>query len=274
MRPTPLPAFVFRISAAAAARTLALAAALFGALPTHAAGPGAEVQSSSWGLGIGVGSKQKPYAGIDRDTEVLPLIEFENKYIRLLGPALEVKLPGLAISDTQRLNFRIAARYAIFGGYEADDAPILVGMGERKDGFWAGPKIEWKNSLVNVTAEWVRDASGYSKGQRLSLGLDRTWRPGEHVMLTPRVAAIWQDRKYNDYYFGVRNDEALAGRPAYKGESGVNAEVGLRGIYRIDRHHSVLLDASVTRLAPEIKDSPLVDRSTENRVLLAYVYRL
>jgi len=30
---------------------------------------------------------------------------------------------------------------------------------------------------------------------------------------------------------------------------------------------------SATRLAPEIQDSPLVDRSTENRVLLGYVYR-
>lgn len=40
-----------------------------------------------------------------------------------------------------------------------------------------------------------------------------------------------------------------------------------------DKHHSVLLGAGVTSLADEIKDSPLVDRSTTNSVYLGYMYR-
>ena len=40
-----------------------------------------------------------------------------------------------------------------------------------------------------------------------------------------------------------------------------------------DDHHSVFLDVKATRLADEIKDSPLVDRSTENSVLFGYLYR-
>ena len=34
-----------------------------------------------------------------------------------------------------------------------------------------------------------------------------------------------------------------------------------------------MMDVEVTRLASSIKDSPLVDRSTENRVFLGYLYR-
>jgi outer membrane protein len=273
MRAMPLPASTSRFRVAGAARAIAIGAALIALVPAHAQGPGAQGQQASWGLGFGAGSKQKPYAGIDRDNEAIPLLEYQDKYVHVLGPAVEAKLPSLVISDTQRLDFRAVARYAIFGGYEADDAPILAGMTERKDGVWAGAKIEWKNSLANVTAEWLRDASSFSDGQRFNLVLDRSWRVGQHVMIVPRVAALWHDSKYIDYYFGVRSAEARPGRPAYGGESGVNVEVGLRSIFRFDRNHAILLDASVTGLASPIKNSPLVDRSTENRLFLAYVYR-
>jgi len=270
------PAFAVRLQVRIVnlARASALAATLICSLAVSAQQPPDPSRpSTTWGLGVGLGSKQKPYTGIDRDNEVLPLIEFENEYVHLLGPALDVKLPSLAISETQSLDFRIVARYAIFGGYEADDAPILAGMGERKDGFWAGARVKWKTSLVNVDAAWMHDVSGYSKGQRFGLGFDRNWRFGRHFMLSPRVVALWQDRKYNDYYFGVSPSEARPGRPAYQADSGFNAEAGLRSIYLIDRHNSLFLDVSVTSLSSEVKDSPLVDRSTENRVLFAYVYR-
>lgn len=62
-------------------------------------------------------------------------------------------------------------------------------------------------------------------------------------------------------------------RAAYRAAGGANLELGLSGIYLFDRHHSAILGVGVNSLSREIKDSPLVDRSTENRVFLAYVYR-
>ncbi len=274
MRAMPHPVSVRRIGVAGSAATLALAAALIGVVPAHAQpGPPGDEPSTTWGLGVGFGSKQQPYAGISRDNQVLPLLEFENRYVHLLGPALEVKLPNYAISDTQRLKFRLGGYYAILGGYKPDDAQILEGMTERKDGFWAGGKIEWETSLITVGALWMHDISGYSKGQRFALGLEKDFRLGQRVMLIPRAAAIWQDAKLNNYYYGVTAAEAEPGRPAYQAGSGVNAEVGLRGIFLFDKHSSVFLDLSVNTLSSQIKNSPLVDRSTENRVLVAYVYR-
>jgi len=269
-----LPALVVRTGLIGPARTITLAAALAGAWPAHAQpGPPGDEPSTTWGLGVGFGSKQQPYTGIRRDNQVLPLLEFENRYVHLLGPALELKLPNYAISDTQQLKFRLGGYYAILGGYKPDDAPILEGMTERKDGFWAGGKIEWETSLVTVGALWMHDISGYSKGQRFALGLEKDFHLGQRVMLVPRAAAIWQDAKFNNYYYGVTAAEAEPGRPAYQAGSGVNAEVGLRGIFLFDKHNSVFLDLSVNSLSSQIKSSPLVDRSTENRALLAYVYR-
>jgi outer membrane protein len=229
-------------------------------------------EGSAWGLGVGAVSSQQPYKGIDRDSEVLPLIYFENEYFRVFGPTAEIKLPGLEISDTQQLDFSLVGEYD-FSGYDDDDARILEGMSDRKGGFWAGAKVEWRNDLADVSAEWLGDVSRNSKGQRLTLGLERSWRIGEHIMLTPRLAAIWQDEKYVDYYFGVRENEARIDRAAYDGKSGINTEFGVRGNYMFDDHHSVFLDLKATSLANEIKDSPLVDQSSENSVLFGYLYR-
>lgn len=226
---------------------------------------------TTWGLGVGAISEQDPYAGMDRENTPFPLLLIENRYISVFGPEIEFKLPSLAISDSQQLNFGIVAEYD-GGGYEQGDAPILNGMSERESGFWAGANVAWENELFEVSAEWLTDVSGNSDGQRFDLGLERTWEFGEHVMLTPHVGASWQDDKNVDYYFGVRDSEVRFDRPAYSGESAVNIEAGVRGVYQFDQHHSVLIGVEVTSLADEIKDSPLVDRSTENAVLVGYLY--
>lgn len=228
--------------------------------------------STSWALGLGVTSAQKPYTDIDRDNTPIPLLQVENRYVHLFGPRVEFKLPGLDIDDSQALDFAVVAKYD-GSGYEDDDAPILDGMSEREGGIWAGAKMAWSSDLFDVSAEWLADASGNSDGQRVDLGLERTWQVGNHVLLTPHLGASWQDENTIDYYFGVRDDEVRIGRPAYAGESGVNVELGVRGVYRFDAHHSVLMNVEVESLADEIQESPLVDRSTVNSVSIGYLYR-
>jgi len=231
-----------------------------------------EGEASSWGLGIAAISKQQPYAGMDRETRVLPLLSYENSWFKFSGLGAEVKLPRLGINERQSIDLRLVGRFDM-SGYEASDAPILNGMDERKGGFWAGAKATWRNDVAHLSADWTADASGHSKGQRFGLSLEKNFRLGPQMMLTPRLGAVWLDRKYVDYYFGVRSHEANAGRAAYTAKAGVNTELGLRGAYMFDSHHSLFLDVGVTSLAKEIKSSPLVDRSTENRVLLGYLYR-
>lgn len=236
--------------------------------PGHPGGP----EGSRWSLGIGMVNTQKPYKGMDRETKAIPLIRFENEYVKVGGLGLEVKLPGLELGDSSRIHFGLVGKLEL-GGYEAGDAPVLAGMADRKSGFWAGAKAEWENDLADVSAQWIADASGHSKGQRFSLGLERKFRLGHQVMVVPHATAHWLDKKYVDYYYGVRADEVTLGRAAYSGRSGVNVEVGLRTMYLFDQHHSVMLDVAVNSLAQGIQDSPLVDRSNSNRVILGYMYR-
>ncbi|MGE3809398.1 MAG: MipA/OmpV family protein [Gemmataceae bacterium] len=235
--------------------------------PDGAGGP----QDTQWGLGIGVLAKQDAYRGIKRETQVVPLLRFENEYLEFGGLDLEVKLPGLQLGESSRIKFGIVGEFEL-SGYKAKDAPVLSGMAERKSGFWAGAKAEWEYDFVKVSAEWTADVSGHSKGRKFGLGLEAEWHLGEHAMLAPYVTAYRLDRKYVDYYYGVRAAEATVGRAAYVGKGGVNLDIGLRTVYQFDEHHSMLLDLSITRLARQIKASPLVGRSSTSQVILGYMY--
>ena len=267
--PLPAPYFPRRL-----AQVPLLAAAMLCTLPALAQ-TGAAAPASSWALGVGAIAFDKAYAGIDREYLALPFVQYENRWLSIAGPQVGVKLLSLDPAPLHTLNLDLVLRYD-GSGYDDDDigdTPILAGMRERKSGVWAGARIEWKSRWVDVSAEALGDASGNSKGKRFNLGVEKTWHIGERVTITPRVTASWQDDKYVDYYYGVRADEVRAGRAAYRGESGVNAELGLRAMYMFDRRHSILVDLEVSRLADGIRDSPLVDRSTENRVLVGYLYR-
>ena len=245
----PSPAFTSRFKASAAnmARVSALAAVFACAAPAFAQQPPGEgePEGSSWGLGLAVMSVQNAYKGTDRETRVLPMISYENRYVKLGGPNLELKLPGIELSDSQRLNFGVMTQLFDGAGYEAKDSPALAGMSERKSSIWVGAKMEWENDLADVKLEWLGDASGKSKGQRLALGLERKIMLSPRLMLIPQVGVEWVDKKYVDYYYGVRDSEATAGRAAYTGKATLNPEISLSGIYRFDRHHSMMLNVGV-----------------------------
>lgn len=228
----------------------------------------------AWGLGIGAVSAQKPYTDIDRTTMAIPMIYMENKYMRLLGLGVDVKLPTFQLSDSQQLNFYLSGKYD-GNGYDdddIDDTPILNGMNERDSGFLLGVKVEWKTDIVNVNASWLADVTGSSEGQRISLGLDRSWQITDHFTVTPHLTATFLDSNYVDYYYGVLQSEARTGRPAYEADSAFQFEFGVRSMYLFNKKHSAFIDLGITSLSSEIKDSPIVDSSTTEHIMLGYTY--
>lgn len=221
---------------------------------------------SSWGLGLGVGTERKPYRDFDNKTRLLPLLSYESKWISVAGLGLDVKLPSAG-----PVSFRLRARYSM-DGYESSDSPFLAGMAERKDGVWLGGAAVWRNDIANLSAELLGDASGNSKGSKFRLMVDRRFQAGGFD-ITPRLAATRLDDKYVSYYYGVNAAEVRAGRPFYQGGSAVNLEAGVRVGYEIAPRQSVFLDLSTVKLGSSIKDSPLVDRSSQGRAFVGYLYR-
>jgi len=225
-----------------------------------------EDRGPKWGLGLGVSSETSPYRGVDTETKVLPMLSFENRYVRVLGPSLDLKLPSVG-----PVSLALRARYSD-QGYKASDAAELQGMDERKGGLWLGARADWRLPWAQLSAEWQGDANGRSDGQQIKFEASRRFQVGT-VGLKPHLALVWQDSAYVDYYHGVRAAESRAGRATYVGSAAVNTELGLQLNLPLAPGHSVFMDLSHTFLGSAIKDSPLVERSGVSAVRAAYVYR-
>lgn len=223
-------------------------------------------QGSVFGLGAGVGYQRQPYRDFDDKASPIPYLVYENRWVSVAGPAVDLKL-----YSTPSLSLRLRAKYAFGEGYEADDSPYLAGMAERKASLWLGGAAVWRTDLATVSAELLADASSESKGSRFSLALERRFAAGKFDF-TPRLAVHRLDRKFVDYYYGVRAPEATARRPYYEGTSATNVELALQIGYALAPRQRLMLDVGRTQLGAGIQDSPLVDRSHQMGARLGYLY--
>lgn len=235
-----------------------------------AAEPTAE-PASSWGLGIAASSARLPYKGYDSKNSALPLLFYENSWVRFNGASADFKVWRRDFGAGNSVELAARLKYDLHG-YESGDSPFLVGMDERKGGFWGGGAVTWNNNLARVSGEWLADVSRSSKGQMLQLKVDRRFGVG-NMALTPRIQAQWLDAHYVDYYYGVRAGEARPARARYTGQAAVTLEAGVRLDYQLLPRQTVFLDLSATSLPKEIKNSPIVDRSSTSRMTIGYLYR-
>ena len=237
-------------------------------LPAQAHGGGGEpaVEGTQWGLGLAVMSERKPYRGVENETRVLPVITFENRWVRLSGPGLELKL-----GQSGPVSFGLTAGLSD-DGYKPGDSAFLARMAERKSGLWLGARAQLATDWADFSAQWSGDASGHSEGQRFRLTVERRFALGD-VGISPRLSALWSDGKTNQYYYGVSAAEATAQRPAYSPGAGVDTEVGVRLDYRIAPKQVLFADLGVRSLGSAVRNSPLVDRRSVPEARLGYLYR-
>ncbi|MBV7427943.1 MULTISPECIES: MipA/OmpV family protein [unclassified Acidovorax] len=244
----------------------AVIAATLAALAPAAAWAQQDAPTSTWGAGLAVSADRKPYRDFDDKAQPLPLLTYENRWVHIAGPGVDVKLPPAG-----PVGLRLRSRFG-FEGYEAKDSPFLTGMQERKGSLWLGAAASWDTGPLQLSAELLADASGHSKGRQFTLKAERRFQLGAWD-ITPRVSVQRQDRKYVDYYYGVEGAEARAGRPAHEGSSAVNLQAGLRVGYALAPRQWMFVDVSSTRLASAIKNSPLVNRSSQPAVTAGWLYR-
>lgn len=218
-----------------------------------------------WGVGLAIMQETAPYRGVNDETKALPVITFENRWIRVFGPGVEFKLG--TFGDTA---FGLTASYSD-NGFKASDSPFLSGMSERKGGAWVGFRARHSFRWATLTGELSADASDNSGGQKVKIGIERRFAVGE-LGISPRLTATWMDRKYTSYYFGVSESDARQGRAAYSPDATVNTLIGMRLDYRVAPQQMLFFDLGVEALGKEIRNSPLVERRSVPEVRLGYLY--
>ena len=162
--------------------------------------PTEDENSSKLGLGLGAVEYKTPYRGVGDKVLPFPVLLYENSWMRVFGNTVGIKLP----SFSDDLSLSIRAKIAIGEGYKASDSSFLEGMKKRNGSIWIGPAARWHNEWFDLSADVYGDASGESKGQQAHLSIEKPFAIGRSFELTPHVGVEWLDKKYVDYYYGVK----------------------------------------------------------------------
>jgi outer membrane protein len=226
-----------------------------------------ERDGSRWGLGVGASLKHSPYKGISTNNSYLPLISYENRYVKLFGNAFDVKLPSQGPFD-----FSLRAKVALGEGYQVSKSAYLSGMESRNGSIYLGGATTLHAGFADLSLDYLKDVSGNSKGSQLKFGIEHSFNFDRRYQVTPHASVTSLDSKYVDYYFGVKASEATAARPEYTGKSTTESEFGVRFGYMVTPHQRLLLDVADTHWGSGISRSPLVQKTSTPGFLVGYLY--
>lgn len=219
--------------------------------------------------GVGVMLSSSPYKGEDSKVFGAPIGIWRNDRFFLEG----IKAGMILAEDDM---FRADAVFSPrFMGYENGDVPILQGMEDRDWSIDGGVQFKWKIPEVdNLDAHVavLTDVLGRHDGYEVQAGLSKILGK-KYFQLVPSIGVKWQSEELNDYYFGVRSSEAIAGRPSYGPDGGLNYYANLSVYTGFSKDWFVLIRGGMEWLSSEIKDSPLVDEQTVYSGMLGIAYR-
>ena len=215
----------------------------------------AEETPNGFLYGVGVGVNQEIYRGYSSRTIPLPILGYRGEKLSVYGPFVSYQLAELG-------NFSVSAKLAPrFDGFDSSDSTVFTGMAKRKDSLDGGIAVQLRQQDWLLEADTVFDLLGNSNGQESTLAVSYSYCFNA-VVVEPKFAVSYADSDLVDYYYGVREDEAIAGRSAYSADGVLNYSAGLAV-------STPLFFGGMTRLGIEhkwygssISDSPLTDRDT------------
>jgi len=216
-------------------------------------------------LGGGAMVTSRPYAGVDTRVYPVPLFVYEGKRLYLRGLFAGYRL---LMADGWSVGPIVQPR---FEGYEEDDSFALKGMDDRPWSLDAGIGISWLTKIGLLGMSGVTDTLGRHNGQELEFSYTILFKLGGFDLI-PSAGMRWKSHDLVDYYYGVRSEEARAGRPAYEGEDAFDPFMRLAVRRKLTERWSLVAAAQHEWLDDEISDSPIVDRDYDVSFIVGMLY--
>jgi len=212
------------------------------------------VAPGSAGVAAIFSADRTPYKGSSVQFDYLPLYVYEGDYFYLHSTGAGFKLGDGA--NGPRFDAFIRRR---FEGTPYHSPPSsLDGMARRDVGVDGGLSAEMGGAWGSAFVEVLRDVSGSSHGTEWRLGYRYATRARD-VWLRPYAILNWRNAALNDYYYGVRAEEATVDRPAYSAGSGFAPEAGVHALYSLSERWSLIAGASLKYWPAAVGSSPIVD---------------
>jgi outer membrane protein len=224
------------------------------------------VTPGSAGLGAMVRYERSPYVGAGVRQDFVPLYLYEGD--RFFVHASRI---GLKLIDNRDQRLDIFADYR-FEGFPYDRIPAsLAGMQERSPTTDFGVSYRHRTAWGNLDAEYLKDALNITRGSELRLGYSYDWQRN-HWSLRPSFSLMFRNANLNNYYYGVRADEATPTRPAYEPGAAINVWLGLHGYYMLTERWRLLGGIGTTFLDRKVRNSPVVGTGDQPVAFLGAAY--
>lgn len=114
----------------------------------------------------------------------------------------------------------------------------------------------------DLQAQFLSDISSTHNGESAFVSYSYPWlMPHSEVSLT--LGLEWKSSNLLDYYYGVRKEESLEGRPVYRAGSGTNGVMRLTASQALNEHWKLVGMVEREYLSSAIRRSPIIN---ENRI--------
>lgn len=259
------------LSTRAARCALAATALLSGASLSHAA-PFKNLpadQDATLSVGLNVMAVKSAYDMEDStDVIVLPGVFYDNNKVYVRGAQAGAYL----INDgTNQLS-----AYAQLAGiaFDPDDANgNLTGLDKRRASAAAGLTYQRRTPIGGFRGQIATDVLGHSDGSFGRLTYLARYSK-DKLTVYPSIGIEWNDKDFNDYYYGVSDEEsARSGVASYSPDQSFNPYINVSANYDFNERWAGFANQSLSYLSDEQYDSPMVDSRTEATTTLGLLYK-
>lgn len=242
---------------------------LMGAAVTHAASMPIDPNARPK-LGLNASMNQYAY-DVDNDVTVMPQAFYDNNRVYIEGNEA-----GFYSYKDASNEWRLTASYdsRSFDPADANKA-ALKQLDERKWSALVGTSYMRITPYGGFKVQAETDALGRSDGTTAKIAhLSRFKAMDDKVTIYPELGLQWYNDNYNNYYFGVSEQESSrAGIKAYNADSSINPYLNLSASYTISPRWSAFVSQHLEYLSDTQKDSPLVDNRVDSKTKIGVNYQ-
>ena len=158
-----------------------------------------------------------------------------------------------------------------FRGFSTDDASRLYSIQRRDASMEGGFKVSYDQFFADFSLAARHDLEDAHDGYELEAAIRTPVYLGNWVVAPDVAYTYWNDKR-SDYYFGVRDVEAVGGLSTYQVDSTSNWSLGLTGIWSVTPRSSLTMGAKYYFYDKDILNSPLVENGYDWRFFLGWGY--
>jgi outer membrane scaffolding protein for murein synthesis (MipA/OmpV family) len=220
-------------------------------------------------LGGGLRLGQDLYIAADnedqRQYDLVPLYLYNGKYFFFRGTA-----GGAHLFSRDYVELNVMGRYR-FTKLDPDRNAFFEGIEERKQTVDAGLELRLRGGWGILNANYLTDTLNRHTGQSAEVSYRYTFDRGR-FSFSPFVTWAWNDSKLTNYYYGVSEAEALAGRPAYSPGESQWLGFGMNTTWWVSDRIQFFANLGFNGVDTVVSNSPLVEEDTQSAFFAGGTY--